>query len=107
MQAKNSSILPTPAKPTAGRRGSALEWAFWRFDIDVYRDGTLIVTTPNNGSWPVRTCGLTTSAGDQVVLTKHEVEKANLPGYALFIVSDIALTRTGGISVLYRWVNVG
>jgi hypothetical protein len=23
MQAKNSSILPTPAKPTAGRRGSA------------------------------------------------------------------------------------
>jgi hypothetical protein len=70
------------------------KWATWRFDIDVYRDGTLIVTTANNGSWPVRTCGLTTSAGDQVVLTKHEVERANLPGYALFIVSDIALTRT-------------
>ena len=51
MQAKNSSILPTPAKPTAGRRGSALEMGNRRFDIDVYRDGTLIVTTPNDGSY--------------------------------------------------------
>jgi hypothetical protein len=37
----------------------------------------------------------TTSAGDQIVLTKREVEEANLPGYALFVVSDIALIRTG------------
>ena len=51
--------------------------------------------------------GLLHPQATKVVLTKHEVEKANLPGYALFIVSDIALTRTGGISVLYRWFNVG
>ena len=52
MQAKNSSILHTPAKPTAGRRGfCARNGQYGDSNIDVYRVGTLIVTTPNDGSY--------------------------------------------------------
>ena len=37
----------------------------------------------------------TTTAGQQVVLTRKEVDEAQRPGYALFIVSEVALDRSG------------
>jgi hypothetical protein len=51
----------------------------------------------------------TTSSGEEIVLTKNEVELARQPGYALLVVAEIELDRTGaepvargGISRLYH-----
>jgi hypothetical protein len=38
----------------------------------------------------------TTSLGEQIVLTKREVEEASIPGYVLFVVSEIVLAREDG-----------
>jgi Protein NO VEIN, C-terminal len=38
----------------------------------------------------------TTSLGEQIVLTKREVEEASMPGYVLFVVSEILLASEGG-----------
>ena len=53
----------------------------------------------------------TTSRGDQIVLTRREVDEAGMPGYTLFVCSDIELhrdtdpvTATGGVCrVLHAW----
>jgi hypothetical protein len=46
MQAKNSRILPTPAKPTAGRRDSALEMGNMAIELAVVSE-KLCVPSPN------------------------------------------------------------
>jgi hypothetical protein len=73
----------------------------WSFVIDVSRTCSFdLLCRSANAELRVEVKG-TTSLGERVVLTKREIEEATMPGYVLFVVSEVVLAWQAG-SVVAR-----